>query len=100
MGASYDARTLGRIDHRTRECCDALEDCRTLLQAVHRVSSSHLGPRSTVVKAGGREKAMGLMRGNENDRLGWGAGEGDGCDEWERGQRAGQDISLLVSSSF
>jgi hypothetical protein len=43
---------------------------------------------------------MGLMRGNANDRYGWGAGEGDGYDEGERGQRAEQDISLLVSSSF
>ena len=29
-----------------------------------------------------------------------GAGEGDGYDEGERGHRAGQDISFLVSSSF
>jgi hypothetical protein len=43
---------------------------------------------------------MGSMRGNENGRLGWGAGEGDGYDKGERGQRAGQDTSLLVSYSF
>ena len=33
--------------------------------------------------AGGREQAMGSMRGNANDRLGWVAGEGDGHDEAE-----------------
>ena len=61
---------------------------------MHLAPSSHFGPRSTIVKAGGREKAMGLMRENENDRLGWVTGGGDGCDEGERGQRAGLDISL------
>ena len=34
--------------------------------------------RGKLAKAGGREKAVGLMRGSGDDRSGWWVGEGDG----------------------
>ena len=46
------------------------------------------GNRSTIDKAGAREKARGSMRGSGDDRYGWGAGEGGGYDEGGRGRRA------------